>query len=291
VATLPHSGRRFDARTLDTLDGWRAAHAAAVVLDRDGLVAVRGAARVPMRWASVSKLLTAYVTLIGIERGVLTLDDAAGPPGATVRHLLAHASGYAFDDTTVLSPPGRTRIYSNAGFDALGEVVTAHARRPFQALIDEWVLGPLGMESARLLGRPSQGVTGTLDDLGAFTYELLAPRLLPPSTLAAATTVAFPGLRGVLPGFGRFDPMDWGLGFELKDGKVPHWTGTTSSPRTFGHFGGSGTFLWVDPAADVAVACLTDREFGPWALEAWPALSDAVLAAAVEGGASPMAGR
>jgi CubicO group peptidase (beta-lactamase class C family) len=89
--------------------------------------------------------------------------------------------------------------------------------------------------------------------------------------------VQFPGLAGVLPDFGRFDPLDWGLGFELKDAKDPHWTGTRSSARTFGHFGGSGTFLWVDPDAGVALGVLTDREFGDWAKEAWPRLSDVVL--------------
>jgi CubicO group peptidase (beta-lactamase class C family) len=82
----------------------------------------------------------------------------------------------------------------------------------------------------------------------------------------------------VLPDFGRFDPLDWGLGFELRDAKSPHWTGTHSSGRTFGHFGGSGTFLWVDPEADVALGVLTDLEFGDWAKDAWPVLSDAVLA-------------
>jgi CubicO group peptidase (beta-lactamase class C family) len=43
------------------------------------------------------------------------------------------------------------------------------------------------------------------------------------------------------------DPNDWGLGFELRDTKEPHWTGTRNSPRTYGHFGGSGSFLWLDP--------------------------------------------
>jgi CubicO group peptidase (beta-lactamase class C family) len=84
----------------------------------------------------------------------------------------------------------------------------------------------------------------------------------------------------VLPGVGSFDPLDWGLGFELRDGKDPHWTGSRNSPRTFGHFGGAGTFVWVDPDLDRAVVCLTDREYGPWALDAWPPFSDAVIAAA-----------
>jgi CubicO group peptidase (beta-lactamase class C family) len=48
--------------------------------------------------------------------------------------------------------------------------------------------------------------------------------------------------------------------------------------RTFGHFGASGTLLWVDPAADLALAVLTDRDFGDWCKPLWPALADAVLA-------------
>ena len=100
---------------------------------------------------------------------------------------------------------------------------------------------------------------------------------LAPETLVEATSVVFPGLAGVLPGFGRMSPLDWGLGFELKDEKPGHWTGSRNSPRTFGHFGGAGTFLWVDPDARLALACLTDREFGEWAKAAWPRLSDAVL--------------
>jgi CubicO group peptidase (beta-lactamase class C family) len=98
------------------------------------------------------------------------------------------------------------------------------------------------------------------------------------TTLTQATTVAFPGLTGVLPGYGHQRPNDWGLGFELRDHKSPHWTGTRNSPRTYGHFGQSGTFLWVDPDAGAACVCLTDRDFGPWAVEAWTPFTDGVLA-------------
>lgn len=277
---MQRSPRPFDRAALAPSDAWGAGRVGIAVVDGDGLVAMRGSRDVPLPWASVTKIVTAYVALIAVERGVIALDDAAGPPGATLRHLLAHAAGYAFDGDTIISAPARTRIYSNTGFDVLAAVVESRAGRPFAALMREWVLGPLGMSGARLDGRPSQDLHGTLRDLAAFGVELLRPRLLSRASLDLATTVAFPGLKGVLPGVGRFDPLDWGLGFELRDGKAPHWTGTRCSPATFGHFGGSGTFLWVDPDAGLALAGLTNRTFGPWALEAWPAISDAVLAAA-----------
>src|SRR5262249_30631856 len=136
---------------------------------------------------------------------------------------------------------------------------------------------PLGW-TTQFDGRPGAGLSGPLDDLLALGRELLAPRLVAPETLAEATTVQFPGLIGVLPGFGRQEPNDWGLGFELRDSKSPHWTGVHNSERTFGHFGRSGTFLWVDPDRGVALGCLTDLTFGDWAIRAWPALSDSVLA-------------
>jgi CubicO group peptidase (beta-lactamase class C family) len=228
-------------------------------------------------WASVTKPATALATLVAAEEGILDLDDPAGPPGSTIRHLLAHASGLPFDGTAAIARPGQRRIYSNTGFDVLGELVGAAAEMPFAEYLRAAVLGPLEMTATVLRGSPAAGLQGPLDDLLRFAAELQRPRLVAPETLAEATSVQFPGLVGVLPDVGRMEPNDWGLGLELRDAKHPHWTGSRNSPRTFGHFGGTGTFLWVDPEADLALACLTDLQFGPWALEAWPKLSDAVL--------------
>src|SRR4029077_8681091 len=138
------------------------------------------------------------------------------------------------------------------------------------------VLEPLGMR-AELRGSAAAGIHGSPDAGLALARELQSPTLVAPETLAEMTSVQFPGLNGVLPEVGRFDPNDWGLGVELRDSQQPHWTGTRNSERPFGHFGGSGTFLWIDPAPGLALACLTDRGFAAWALEAWPRLSDAVL--------------
>jgi CubicO group peptidase (beta-lactamase class C family) len=193
-----------------------------------------------------------------------------------VRHLLAHAAGLG-PDGAILATPGARRIYSNAGYDVLGDVVAAAAGLPFATYLDEAVLAPLGLAATTLPGSPASSAVGPVADLLRLGHELLAPSVVSPATWAEATAVAFPGLVGVLPGFGRQDPNDWGLGPELRGHKSPHWTGSRNSPRTFGHFGQAGGFLWVDPEAGLALGCLTDRPFGPWAVEAWPALSDAVL--------------
>ena len=48
------------------------------------------------------------------------LDTPVGPPGVTVRHLLAHAGGLAPDQRRLMTEPGGRRIYSNAGFAIAG---------------------------------------------------------------------------------------------------------------------------------------------------------------------------
>lgn len=263
---------------LAALDDWPVDRAAAAVVRADGRVHRYGDGTAPFRLASVTKLLTAYAVLVAVEEGGVSLDEPAGPPGSTVAHLLAHASGLAPGERRALAAPGTRRVYSNAGFEVLAEHVDGRTGIAFADYLAGAVTEPLAMSATQLRGSPAADGVATLDDLATFAAELLRPRLLDPATVAHATTVAFPGLVGVLPGFGRQEPNDWGLGFELRGTKRPHWTGRHSSPRTFGHFGQSGTFLWVDPEAAAACVCLTDRDFGPWAAEHWPPFTDAVLA-------------
>jgi CubicO group peptidase (beta-lactamase class C family) len=263
---------------LAAVGGWPVKTAAVGVTSRAATLASTGPLDEPLPLASVTKLLTAMAVLVAVEEETLSLDDPAGPDGSTVAHLLAHASGLGLDGARI-TLPGRKRIYSNAGFELVGELLEARSGMTFEAYATEAVLQPLGMAGTRAAGNPAWGAVGTTGDLLALGRELLEPRVLSPAMLARASSVAFPGLEGVVPGFGRQQPNDWGLGFEIRDGKSPHWTGSRNSPRTFGHFGRSGTFLWVDPDAGLACACVTDRDFGAWAKEAWPALSDAVLGA------------
>ncbi len=273
----PTASRLVDA--LGVADAWPSATAAIAVVDPTATVATWGPTDHPFDLASVTKLLGAYAALVAVEEQTLDLDAEVGPPGSTVRHLLAHASGLGPDGGD-LAPVGTKRIYSNAGYEVLGDHLAERSAMAATDYVTAAVLQPLGLGRTGF-ATPSlaHGLRSTLDDVARFARELLAPQLVDPTTLATATTVQFPGLSGALPGFGSMDPNDWGLGFERRSRKSPHWTGGANSPATFGHFGRSGTFLWVDPERELALVVLTDEEFGAWAKEAWPKISDAVLAA------------
>jgi CubicO group peptidase (beta-lactamase class C family) len=279
VAVAPAVSYRHGMDSVRLIENWPVGRAATAVVDPAGTVlGAHGPQVESFALASVTKLLTAYATLIAVEEGALEWDQPAGPSGSTVRHLISHASGLAFDQPKVLAPPGERRMYSNAGFEVLADTVRDACGMPFALYLRDAVLQPLGMIATRLDGSPAAGAESTCADLALFAAELQAPKLVDPATLAEATSVVFPGRNGVLPGIGYQRPNDWGLGFELRDHKSPHWTGEHNSPATFGHFGRAGTFLWVDPVAGVACVALTDRTFGDWAKQAWPVFSDAVLA-------------
>ncbi|OBI46275.1 serine hydrolase [Mycobacterium kyorinense] len=265
---------------LDALDDWPVPTAVAAVVDRSGTVATHGDPARQFELASVTKPLVARAVQIAVEEGVVDLDTAAGPPGVTVRHLLAHASGLAMHSDQTLAKPGSRRMYSNQGFTVLAETVQQASGIEFGRYLTEAVFEPLGMTTTALVGGAQAagfGVRSTLSDLTAFAADLLRPATVSAQMHAEATAVQFPGLDGVLPGYGVQRPNDWGLGFEIKSSKSPHWTGGKNSSATYGHFGQSGTFIWADPGAELALIVLTDRDFGEWALPVWPALSDAVI--------------
>ena len=265
---------------LDVIADWPVPAASAAVIGRFGVLAAYGDGAREYRLASVTKPLVARAAQVAVEEGVVDLDSPAGPPGATVRHLLSHASGYSMHSAQTLAEPGTRRVYSNFGFGVLAETIEAQSGIDFGRYLSEAVFEPLGMTASRLDGGAAAagfGGISTVDDLVVFAADLLAPRTVSAQLHAAAISVQFPGLSGVLPGFGVQRPNDWGLGFEIRDDKSPHWTGTRNSPRTFGHFGQTGTFLWVDPAAELSLVVLTARDFDEWAKPLWPALSDEVL--------------
>jgi CubicO group peptidase (beta-lactamase class C family) len=266
---------------LDLTADWPVPHVSAAVLRGGHVVVTSGDVDRVQRLASISKPMAAWAMLVAVEEGVVGLDQPVGQPGCTLHHLLAHAGGYGFDGDDAIARPETKRIYSNTGFSLAAQAVESAADMPFADYLHDAVFGPLGMESSVLRGSAAHGVRSTLADTCQFVAEVMRPTLIHASTAAQAERIQYPTLAGIVPGVGRYEQCPWGLGFEVRGTKEPHWTGTTNSSRTFGHFGGSGTMFWIDPERDLALVALAERDFDEWsavALRAWPALSDAVIA-------------
>ena len=79
---------------LDVLTDWPVPNVAAAVVGRSGVLDSYGDTTRRFALASVTKLLAARAALVAAEEAAVDLGTEAGPPGSTVRHLLAHAAGY-----------------------------------------------------------------------------------------------------------------------------------------------------------------------------------------------------
>src|SRR4051812_7931960 len=139
--------------SLQAIDAWGAQIAAAGVVRADGVVATHGPRDVPVRWASVTKLLTGLAALVAVEEGVVELDER-------LRRLLSHAGD-------------RRRQYSNEGIEEAAELVATAAEMPFDQYFHEAVVVPLGLRGS-LQGSPASEYVGPLDDLLALGRECLA---------------------------------------------------------------------------------------------------------------------
>lgn len=246
----------------------------------DGSVVRHGDTAEPFALASITKLLTAMAVLVAHEEGTLDLDEPIGPGGATAADLLAHSAGVAPDADRALTPPHTRRIYSTAAYDIVADAVTERAGMAFPDYLHEALSLPLGLRSTRLTGSAGAGAWSSVDDLVRVIDAWRRPVLIDETTLRRAITPHLPDLDGVLPGYGAQRPNPWGIGPEIRGAKQPHWTAADNSPRTYGHFGQTGTMLWIDPVVGVAAVALCTEPFGPWAIDAWPPFGAAVLASA-----------
>ena len=269
---------------LHLVTSWPVEHVTAAVVTAAGSDTIGDTERI-YRLASLTKPMVAWAVMVGVEEGIVALDAplrfATAPDGVTLRHLLAHAGGFGFDGDEPIAAPARRRIYSNTGIERAADELAAAAGMAFPDYLREAVWEPLGMASTTLNGSAAHGASGNSSDAVLFVGEMLRPRLLATETYRDVISTQFPGLAGIVPDVGRFDPCPWGLGVEIRGDKSPHWTGRANSTQTFGHFGGSGTMMWVDPSISAGVVALTDRSFGEWrddALSLWPQFSDAVVA-------------
>jgi CubicO group peptidase (beta-lactamase class C family) len=248
------------------------------VTDANGVVLEYGNPISVYRIASVTKILTSLCVLLAVSEGAITLQDEIGVNGAKLFHLLSHTSGISFDtEKIVLAPPETRRIYSNAGIEIAAGYVEQAVSADLSSYMQKHLLDPLAMKSTYVDGSYAKDGISVLHDLLNLAQELLGQKLLPNLVHDGISQVCCPGLAGVLPGFGRQNPCDFSLGAEIKGSKSPHWTGANNSPGTFGHFGQSGCFIWVDRSAGLACVYLGKNSFGEVHKKLWPHLSDLVL--------------
>lgn len=266
---------------VSTLDAsWPGAPACVVLRLRNGRierVEEAGDLEGPRPWASVSKMAVALAVGVEQDWGLHDYDEVVGPDGATLAHLLSHASGLGREEGDPTAPVGTRRIYSNAGVDrAVRAVVGDHSA---SAWLDDRVFTPLGMRDTRLVGRPAADVEGSTNDLARLAVAWLRPDAISRPTRDRIVRPYLASLAGVVPGFGRFDPCPWGLGPEIR-GEKSHWMGDWP-PTSFGHFGMSGALLLVNVDEGIAVAATSTEPFGAWAVALWPRWTSAVRARAL----------
>ena len=177
---------------------------------------------------------------------MVDLDEPAGPPGSTVRHLLAHTSGLPFEGEVPIARPESRRIYSNEAFRVLAERLRGRAEMPFAEYVREAVC------TARARPRPDRR-SGVGDERLARRRaragrELLVPRLVAEETRDEMTSVQFPGLAGRPPGSRPLRPARLGSRrpAEHAAAVVDGDADVRAHVRPFRRM---GTFLWVDPDA------------------------------------------
>ena len=124
----------------------------------------------------------------------------------------------------------------------LAESLEQEAGIEFGQYLTEAIFDPLGMTSSVLGGGGDGWLRCGLQRRGSgLCSPSICCGLARSRRRCMPRRVGFssrPGRR--LPGFGMQRPNDWGLGFEIRDGKSPHWTAATNSPSTYGHFGQRG---------------------------------------------------
>ena len=198
-----------------------------------------------------------------------------------MRHLLAHTAGYSMTSAKVISRAGYPSDLLQPRVPVLAEALERASGIEFDAYLAEAVFEPLGMADTVLDGgaprRPASGRRRRSPTLWLRRRPAAARDGVRADARRGHRPCSSPGCTGCCPVSvcnGRTTGA-WGS----RSGAASPRTGRArrTRPRTYGHFGQSGTFLWVDPVADLALVVLTDRKFEEWAYPLWPALSDEVL--------------
>jgi uncharacterized protein YbbC (DUF1343 family)/CubicO group peptidase (beta-lactamase class C family) len=274
--------------------------------------------------ASLTKpVATATSVMILVEEGKLLLSDpvvrhipefaaGGGDRGkVTIEHLLTHRAGFPPDDPLELysgtpeeifakkyqqplqSPPGSRFVYSDVGYEVLGEVVRKVSGQTLDRFAEDHVFRPLGMNDTFFLplGRSSSQrvarsriapterrgdhwMRGEVHDPRAYAVGGVAGHAGLFSTAADLAKFCRMILEGGIVGKVRIlsplsveamtrprfygDSDVRGLGWDIASGFSRN-RGDLFPPGSFGHTGFTGTGLWIDPSTDTFLVFLSNR--------------------------------
>ena len=254
---------------LRAIDDWQCGHVAAVVTGRAD--AARGDEAHRFEWASVSKLATALATLVAAEEGIVDLDEPAGPPGRPSATFWRMHQGCPSIRPADL-PAGPSAHLLNYGFDVAAALVAERAEMAFPTYFAH-VWAGTGMS---LEGSAGSGVSGTIADLAVLarssrrrseSLPRRSPRRRQCSSRASTECCPASAARTRTTG---------GSASSCETGS--RRTGPARSTRAaFGPSDGAARSFGSTRRPGSRSASSRPRRFGNWAVDAWPALSDAVL--------------
>ena len=271
--------------------------------------------------ASLTKPLVGAACMVALEEGLLDLDAEVRDGFALRHLLSHCAglpeAGLRWEEPPEY-PPGTQRWYSNAGYVQAARLLEAASGMTCAAYLREAVLAPLDMDASlglaeadalraarvwqpgrygegelfngeryRRDGPPQSGAFASARAYARFLSCLLAGgaagggALLAPETVDEMLAPQFGPLPGGVGGVGEWPDLCWGLGFDVRGQREPHWAGPALSERAASHFGASGTLAWLDPERGLGLVALASRgTYNGWWREPWAALGVAVTAAA-----------
>ncbi|HYR45636.1 MAG TPA: exo-beta-N-acetylmuramidase NamZ domain-containing protein, partial [Thermoanaerobaculia bacterium] len=279
--------------------------------------------------ASLTKVVaTAPSILILAEEGKLRLVDpvvryipefAAGGTDrekVTLEELLTHRAGFLPDDPLELytgtpeeifarkyrqplvNPPGSKFVYSDVGYEVLGEVVRKVSGQTLDRFAAEHIFRPVGMKDTRFYPLPPGEGRG--EGRAKADVSRIAPteqrdgrwmrgEVHDPRAYALGGVAGHAGMFTTADDLAKFcemilaggrlrhvrvlsplavdaltRPRDYGdadlrgLGFDIATG-YSRVRGDLFPPGSFGHTGFTGTSIWIDPASETFVILLSNR--------------------------------
>lgn len=206
--------------------------------------------------------------------------DLLFPPGDSVRYsscgfsvlaeVLARVSGESLPQLVknfLLDPleMRRTALGVPSEWLTSSEMAFAHIRvPPDQEEGDSWNWNSTYW---RTLGAPWGGLVSTLADLTAFAQLMLNKGLnsgkpiLSPASVKLSTSSQLEAESDLAEAHRRTRP--WGLGWKLRGPAQTAYFGDFTSPETYGHWGATGTLLWIDPRHNCFVVILSTQPQDP----------------------------